>query len=116
MRAILFGLLLVSARSLPAQNTATANIEVRVAVPDLLAVHEASSENYTRPDGTRVRRVTLYVSANRMWNLRIVKDGVVVGNERGGNGTNLQVTVEIPLRSDEQTQEAFDIAYLLTAA
>jgi len=89
---------------------------MRIAIPDLLSVRPVKSEDYIRADGMRVRRITLCVTANRTWNLHVVKDGAVVTTETGGRGTNLPVVVEVPLRRDAETPDAARLAYMLTAA
>ena len=74
MRILLLSLGLVAfGSSAGAQQLAEVAVIARVRVPDFLNVQVAGISETGLRDGKQVRRVTLYVTANRQWSLSVVR-------------------------------------------
>lgn len=117
MRAVLLAFIAMAmAQPLSAQASASVHVEARVTVPDFMGIRPGEARDSIQADGTHVRRVTVYVSANRMWKLRVIKQGAVVKTLRGGRGSDVPVVVELPWREPDEQPDPARIEYQLTGA
>jgi hypothetical protein len=116
MRAFSLGLLILVIAAAPsqAQQLATVRVEARVQIPDFLSVKQGETKDVVREDGTRIRRITLYVTANRSWNLSVVRSGSVVDVATGNSGNAQAVTVELAWK-DDAPPDPNALNYFLTA-
>ncbi|HEX6559388.1 MAG TPA: hypothetical protein VF021_07990, partial [Longimicrobiales bacterium] len=65
-------------------------------------------------DGARVHRITVFITANRTWKLRVLEDGKVIHTERGVRGNDLPVVIDLPWREAAMAPDTTNLVYQLT--
>ena len=124
MRFLLCGMitiLLASAVPLPAQQLARVQATASLRMPEFMIIEPGLVVDQTRPDGTRVRRVTLLVSANRAWRLEVKRSCAAscppvrheVNRQRGRAVQREEVVVEYSWRSPEPAPKPEEFGYSL---
>ena len=109
--------LLASASALAGQELARVEVTATVRVPAFMSLERASSYEFTRADGMRVRQVRLLVSANRSWRLEVSaqRDDVqyTVSKPTGRAAQREEVVVEFVWKDAESAPEPDEFAYSL---
>lgn len=108
-----------SASSLAAQELARVEVTASVRIPEFMSLERSAVTESTRADGMRVRRVTLLVSANRMWRLEVSpsRAGVqyTISKATGRAAQRQEIIVELVWKDAELAAEANEVAYSLVA-
>lgn len=123
MRFWLFSIpLLLAASPLASQELASVETSAHVRIPDFLSVKAHTVTEVQRADGTRVRRVTLSVTANRQWMLQVVRTcnedcsdvELRISSPNGKPGRDQQVEVEFVWGAGQRAPSHREFEYLLT--
>lgn len=123
MLLILVGLLAFGGIA-EAQQLAQVNTVARVRIPDFLILKTGEVSEQTLADGSRVRRVTLYVTANREWNLAVARNcgsncseaAYTVSKSAGKSCNEQAVVVEYVWTRDKAAPASNEFEYLLVGA
>lgn len=114
--------LLLAASPLASQTLASVETSAHVTIPEFLSVKGGSVTEAELADGTRVRRVTLSVTANRKWTLQVVRTcnedcGDVdyrISSRSGKSGTDQKVEVEFVWGAGQRAPTLEEFEYLLS--
>ena len=107
-----------------AQQLAEVRTVAHVRVPDFLILQTGETTEQTLADGKQLRRVTLYVTANRAWNLEVARTcssgcssaKYSVSGAAGNRGNAQQVIVEYVWERGAQPPATNEFEYLLVGA
>ena len=116
--------LMVMAPAGAAEAQVLARVETRasVRIPEFLLLEHGDVEETTRPDGSKVRVVKLYVSANRSWRLDVQRRcgstcapvRYQVSRTQGGSAKGAEVVVEFVWPRNEKPPAPDEFGYVLT--
>jgi hypothetical protein len=109
---------------LEAQELARVERTFRVSIPEFMIIEAGEVQDELRRDGTYVRRVTLYVTANRSWRLQIerVCEGDCASAEyevsrvSGSAAQQQEIVVEFSAGDESSLPRAEDYAYSLISS
>ena len=121
---LMFFAVLVFGSTAEAQQLAEVRTVAHVRVPDFLILKTGDVSEQTLADGKQVRRVTLYVTANRAWTLAVARSctsdcteaAYKVSTSEGRSGNAQQVVVEYVWDGRHRAPASDEFQYLLVGA
>lgn len=121
---LVFFAVLLFGSTAEAQQLAEVRTVAHVRVPDFLILNTGDVSEQTLPDGKQVRRVTLYVTANRAWTLAVARlctsdcteAAYKVSSSEGKAGNAQQIVVEYVWDSGRRAPASDEFQYLLVGA